>query len=58
MSPININFKLVKAVHGYNAVSEDIIRDSWDKTGLWPTDYRFVDLAQIAWDGQVNLLWT
>jgi len=52
ISPTNINFKLVKGTHGYNAITEDVVKASWRKTGLWPMDYRFVQFARDAWDGQ------
>jgi len=54
LSPANINFKLIKGVHGHNAIYEKVVKESWDKTGLWPMDFRFVDHAQKAWEGHVR----
>jgi len=52
ISPTNINFKLVKGTHGYNAITEAVVKSSWEKTGLWPMDFRFVQIARDAWDGK------
>lgn len=52
MPATNINFKLIKGVHSHAAINADIVRSSWTLTGLWPMDYRFVQIARDAWDGR------
>jgi len=54
ISPTNINFKLVKGTYGYSGITEQVVKTSWQKTGLWPMDFRFVQLAQRAWEGQAG----
>ena len=50
-----IQFKLIRIVYGYTKISEDVIRQSWDKTGLWPMDFRFVQIAESMWNGRDRL---
>lgn len=43
MTTKSIPFKLMAAVAGHSSVSSIDIHDSWDTTGLWPMDFRFMD---------------
>ena len=38
----DMHLKLIMAVAGYRAITEDIIRTSFKNVGLWPMDYSFV----------------
>ena len=39
ISPADINFKLAKGIHGYDAITPEVVQISLKKTGLWPMDY-------------------
>lgn len=47
-----VQFKLARAVFGYGAFPEDHVRESRDKIGLRPMDFRFVQIAEQMWTGR------
>lgn len=52
ISSENVQFKIIRCMIGYESVSENSVRQSWSKVGLWPMDFRFVGIAREMWTGQ------
>ena len=44
-----MGLQLKLGIAGYKAVTDDVVKASWRKCGLWPMDYRFVDMARDAY---------
>jgi len=47
-----VQFKIMKCIYGYSKIVDEIVQKSWDKTGLYPVDYRFVSIAETMWAGR------
>jgi len=48
----SVMFKIMKATYGYAKIEENDVRKSWDKCGLYPMDFRFVEIAELMWSGR------
>jgi len=52
ISPVSVQFKLMKCTYGHDAIAKHDIQVSWTKTGLWPMNFQFVQIAENMWSGR------